>query len=480
MTVQLGGGLAGFAQEMSGGRQDLDMGYSVQRGRIWIYHSVPIARQVCHTVVLPLEGGVTIPDLKGILRRHWGIPVFMQQLWFGTVELKLGDVISRGWVLVGGIRVRVPSERITLILIRRSSSVLDVLNVFDAEGRPDSRIFNIDGRDLGLPEGSTARRFVFVTNSRTRRTGLVLVCGIAGRGWTGSARGSYHPPIQSVAGDFAAGDKLSLVVPGDIIQVTGVEEEGARFNFALSDIGLGDGERVILLVSSMRSGWLGSVIVESIVGGSTCMAQGRPQLDSAWCRFEPFETLCVVPLGDVIRVTGVARCGVMSVARGDGNDGQRFYFERADIQLGDGEGLILVVLNKRNGRIGQIIVRGGHDGNFFGGSAYGRCYPGDIPGQFQVGDELCIVPLGVQLRVDSVDHMSERVGMYFNFYRSEIGLGIDAVERFVVVNVRTGWIGRVVVWGYQNGGSTGDAHGRYDSGFRQYQFRVGDVLKRLL
>ena len=70
--------------------------------------------------------------------------------------------------------------------------------------------------------------------------------------------------------------------------------------------------------------------------------------------------------------------------------------------------------------------------------------------------------------------------MYFNFYRSEIGLGVNAVERFVVVNVRTGWIGRVVVWGYQHGGSTGDAHGRYDSGFRRYQFRVGDVLKRLL
>ena len=85
MTVLLGGGLAGFAQEMSGGRQDLDMGYSVQRGRIWIYHSVPIARQVSHTVDLPLEGGATIPDLKGILRRHWGIPAFCSssglELW---------------------------------------------------------------------------------------------------------------------------------------------------------------------------------------------------------------------------------------------------------------------------------------------------------------------------------------------------------------------------------------------------------------
>ena len=87
--MQLGGGLAGFAQEMSGGRQDLDMGYSVQRGRIWIYHSVPIVRQVCHTVVLPLEGGVTIPDLKGILRRHFGHPgIFAAALvWSCGVEV---------------------------------------------------------------------------------------------------------------------------------------------------------------------------------------------------------------------------------------------------------------------------------------------------------------------------------------------------------------------------------------------------------
>ena len=49
----------------------------------------------------------------------------------------------------------------------------------------------------------------------------------------------------------------------------------------------------------------------------------------------------------------------------------------------------------------------------------------------------------------------------------------------MVVNTRDGFVGQVVVRVYNNGGSTGDAHGRYYPFHAGGHFQEGDELRRL-
>ena len=80
----------------------------------------------------------------------------------------------------------------------------------------------------------------------------------------------------------------------------------------------------------------------------------------------------------------------------------------------------------------------------------------------------------------SSDHKSGRMGVYFNFDRKEIkGLKHKQTLRFFAFNTRTNQAGRVVVWGNPNGGSIGDAHGRFDNNPvapKNDQWKVGDSL----
>ena len=102
------------------------------------------------------------------------------------------------------------------------------------------------------------------------------------------------------------------------------------------------------------------------------------------------------------------------------------------------------------------------------------------------------------IKITSVDHDSGRVGMYFNFNRNEVGLEIRDPRRrdddghnarhrktmYIMVthapaNGGKRQTGQVVVWGNKRGGSTGDAHGRFNSRPIKPavgQFSVGDIL----
>ena len=62
------------------------------------------------------------------------------------------------------------------------------------------------------------------------------------------------------------------------------------------------------------------------------------------------------------------------------------------------------------------------------------------------------------------------------------GLKVKGELKFKAVNSRTGVQGEVVVWGSPNGGSVGDAHGRFNSNPvrpTSGQWRTGDVLVSL-
>eukprot|EP00111_Clytia_hemisphaerica_P009990 TCONS_00029229-protein len=71
-----------------------------------------------------------------------------------------------------------------------------------------------------------------------------------------------------------------------------------------------------------------------------------------------------------------------------------------------------------------------------------------------------------KIPVLSSDHKGGKsvIGKYFNIERKRIrGLRYRGVKRFVAYNFRLGLIGEVVVWGNKNGGSKGDAHGRFSN-----------------
>lgn len=93
---------------------------------------------------------------------------------------------------------------------------------------------------------------------------------------------------------------------------------------------------------------------------------------------------------------------------------------------------------------------------------------------------------GITIHVTSVDHVSGKTGKYFNFDRASVpaiaeGESSDKNSALLfLTNTRTGARGTVVVWGYNNGGSDGTAHGRWHSASdakKAAQWQVGDVLE---
>ena len=72
------------------------------------------------------------------------------------------------------------------------------------------------------------------------------------------------------------------------------------------------------------------------------------------------------------------------------------------------------------------------------------------------------------------------IGQYFNFDRTKIrNLGVGQELKFLAYNTRTSLVGEVVVWGQANGGSLGDAHGRFNNrnvAPKPGQWKTGDKL----
>ena len=79
-----------------------------------------------------------------------------------------------------------------------------------------------------------------------------------------------------------------------------------------------------------------------------------------------------------------------------------------------------------------------------------------------------------------MDHLSGLVGEYFNFMRQSIPrLEVGGTLYLRGTNIRTGVSGEVVVWGATNGGTLGDAHGRFNMNPvdpSPGQWMTGDVL----
>ncbi|MEM8774743.1 MAG: hypothetical protein AAGF53_06890 [Pseudomonadota bacterium] len=66
----------------------------------------------------------------------------------------------------------------------------------------------------------------------------------------------------------------------------------------------------------------------------------------------------------------------------------------------------------------------------------------------------------------SNDHKSGKTGEFFNFQAAEMDAAAGRVDwhclTLTSLNSRTGYLGTVIAWRANNGGSNGDAHGRYE------------------
>jgi hypothetical protein len=84
----------------------------------------------------------------------------------------------------------------------------------------------------------------------------------------------------------------------------------------------------------------------------------------------------------------------------------------------------------------------------------------------------------------SVDHASGagNYGVYFNFWNSEVDAMVGNTSwsgsNFYVINTRTNYKGRVILWRNPNGGTVGDGHGRFDGDPNPsgYKWEVGDGM----
>lgn len=143
------------------------------------------------------------------------------------------------------------------------------------------------------------------------------------------------------------------------------------------------------------------------------------------------------------------------------------------------------LVNTRTGESGEAVLWGNANGGSFG-DAHGRFDPFSErrSGQFHVGDVLRFSrkrKSSHKIRVLADDHAhgpAER-GKYFHFSRDDVeALGHEHFLLGQITNARSGERCRAILWGRANGGSEGDAHGRFDppSRTRIGQFQRGDEL----
>ena len=88
-----------------------------------------------------------------------------------------------------------------------------------------------------------------------------------------------------------------------------------------------------------------------------------------------------------------------------------------------------------------------------------------------------------EFEILSVDHSSGTVGKYFNFNAQKCGRSdLLPAGTYRVRQIRGNsqvWEGTARWWNSVNGGSSGDAHGRRESGSGNSQWRVGDRVQIL-
>jgi len=167
--------------------------------------------------------------------------------------------------------------------------------------------------------------------------------------------------------------------------------------------------------------------------------------------------------------------------------GMYFHFAReAVVGLDEKATMKGSLVNSRTGEKGAVVLWGNANGGS-SGDAHGRFDPLSARrfGQFQVGDVLRFTRRRkssheITVLADDHAHGPAETGMYFHFSRADVEvLGKSQSLQGKVTNDRTGESGEAILWARANGGSEGDAHGRFHppSKRRVGQFQRGDVLQ---
>lgn len=143
------------------------------------------------------------------------------------------------------------------------------------------------------------------------------------------------------------------------------------------------------------------------------------------------------------------------------------------------------LVNTRTGESGDAVLWGNANGGS-SGDAHGRFAPGSAKrsGQFQIGDVLRFIRNRksihmIRVLADDHAHGPTKRGMYFHFSRNDVeALGHGQTLLGQITNTRSGESGTAILWGSANGGTEGDAHGRFEARLKTRigQFQLGDML----
>lgn len=256
---------------------------------------------------------------------------------------------------------------------------------------------------------------------------------------------------------------------------------GKYFNFDLASAAESLGRSLVngeelWAWSEQFGGWREVMVWTAVNGGSDGDGHGR---------LHPYDTASQGDwdVGDHLRLALTDGVDVLSVDHVSGTTGWYFNFDVASAaealgrRLQNGE--VLWAMKQDSDIWRQIIVWTSPNGGS-SGDGHGRLDPFQSAaiGDWAEEDHL-ILAHPPTVEVLSVDHSSGSTGKYFNFNQvaaaQSLGRPVVNGEVLWALSSRVG-AQRVIVWTNANGGSSGDAHGRLDTGAAGGDWETGDSL----
>lgn len=228
--------------------------------------------------------------------------------------------------------------------------------------------------------------------------------------------------------------------------------------------------------SDQFDGWRPVMVWTTINGGSVGDGHGRLHPYAAASEGD-------WDVGVHLRLALTDGVDVLSVDHVSGTTGKYFNFDVASAGEALGRPLqnseVLWAMKQSSDTWRQVIVWTSSNGGSIG-DGHGRVDPIEsaASGDWAEEDHLILAHAST-VEVLSVDHSSGNTGKYFNFNQiaaaQSLGRPLAGGEVLWALSPRVG-ARQVVVWTNANGGSSGDAHGRLDSGASGGDWEVGDVL----
>lgn len=187
-------------------------------------------------------------------------------------------------------------------------------------------------------------------------------------------------------------------------------------------------------------------------------------------------------VGDSLRFAVADGIDVLSVDHANGIPGMYFNFDVASAGDVLGRPLtndeVLWAMKEGSDTWRQVVMWTNPNGGSVG-DGHGRLdpYGSAGSGDWSEGDHM-ILAHPPMVEVLSTDHTSGTTGKYFNFNQAAAAqsLGRPVITNEVLWALTSSGARQVIVWTNNNGGSSGDAHGRLNSGASSGDWNPGDFF----